>query len=87
MKPPEKCPTCEGCGRIANSDHGESWTLWERLPEASKVAVRLGLIKPIPCPTCKGSGNAPEPEGEAGPWADSAPGPDGESRPYNPEHG
>ncbi len=46
------CPKCEGCGQIANSDDGEPWSFWERLPEASNLAVRLGIVRPIPCPLC-----------------------------------
>lgn len=46
------CERCEGCGMVANSADGEPWTHWERLPEAAKVAVRLGLVRPIACPDC-----------------------------------
>lgn len=50
------CERCDGCGRIANSDDGEAWTAWQDLPPPSDLAVRMGLVKPIPCPICGGSG-------------------------------
>jgi hypothetical protein len=50
------CDKCDGCGRIANSEKGEPWTDWERLPPGSDLAVRLGIVRPIPCPDCKGTG-------------------------------
>jgi hypothetical protein len=48
----ETCQRCDGCGSIANSDSGEPWTQWERLPPGSDLAVRMGLVRPIPCPDC-----------------------------------
>jgi hypothetical protein len=56
----EPCPRCDGCGRIANSEAGEPWRVWEALPEASAVAVRLGIVKPILCPDCAGTGRRRE---------------------------
>lgn len=50
------CDRCEGSGQIANSDSGEPWPAWENLPPGSDVAVRLGIVKPIPCPDCGGKG-------------------------------
>ena len=55
-----KCERCDGCGRIDNGDEGTAWSFWESLPEASKLAVRMGLVKiqepPLPpitkCPWC-----------------------------------
>jgi len=58
MSEKTKCPRCNGCGKIANSDDGEPWTVWENLPENAKVAVRLGLVGPVTCPDCGGSGEA-----------------------------
>jgi len=51
-----KCKRCNGCGRIANSDSGEPWTAWADLPPGSDIAVRLGIVRPIPCPVCRGTG-------------------------------
>lgn len=46
------CARCDGCGLIANTEEGEPWTSWTSLPVESQVAVRLGLVAPIPCPVC-----------------------------------
>ena len=51
-----KCFKCQGCGQVANSEEQEAWTYWAELPPGSDVAVRMGLVKPIPCPSCGGSG-------------------------------
>ena len=55
-KQDSKCRRCDGCGKIANSDDGEPWTAWAELPPGSDLAVRAGIVKPIPCPSCKGTG-------------------------------
>lgn len=54
-----KCDRCDGCGQIACNEEGEKgepWSAWEELPPGSDLAVKLGLVWPIPCPTCGGSG-------------------------------
>jgi len=51
-----KCARCNGCGSIADSEQGEPWTYWAELPRGSNAAVVLGVVKPIPCPVCDGSG-------------------------------
>jgi len=56
MSEENRCDRCAGCGKIANSDSGEPWTYWEELPEESKLAVRMGIVAPIRCPACGGSG-------------------------------
>lgn len=53
-----QCHRCEGCGKIDNGDDGAPWTLWERLPPGSDLAVRLGMVRPIPCPECGGTGKS-----------------------------
>lgn len=55
-KPDDKCRRCDGCGQIANSEEGEPWTAWSHLPPGSDIAVRMGFVKPIPCPACGGTG-------------------------------
>lgn len=50
------CQRCEGCGKIANDEDGTPWTQWENLPVKNAVAVIVGIIKPIPCPQCGGTG-------------------------------
>lgn len=48
------CKKCNGEGRVANSDEQEPWSCWENLPPGADIAVRMGIVKPIPCPDCKG---------------------------------
>ncbi len=55
-----KCPKCEGCGKIATDEDGTSWSAWLELPLGSSFAVLAGLIKPITCPECGGSGRRKE---------------------------
>ena len=51
-----QCPQCDGCGKIASGDEGAPWTFWENLPLRNAVAVVAGLVKPLPCPRCRGRG-------------------------------
>lgn len=53
----DKCLRCDGCGQIADSDEGEPWSMWMALPVASAFAVLTGMVKPIQCPKCGGSGD------------------------------
>lgn len=53
------CLRCEGCGQVATSDGREPWTAWATLPPASSLAVRLGLVRPQPCPECHGAKRVP----------------------------
>ena len=57
-QPVGQCPRCDGCGQIADSEDGEPWTTWTNLPSASRIAVAIGLVKPLPCPVCGGSGES-----------------------------
>lgn len=50
------CPRCKGCGQLANSDSGEPWTDWLKLPLESALAVFIGLVRPVTCPACGGTG-------------------------------
>lgn len=52
------CERCEGCGKIANSEQGEPWTAWESLSPGEDLAVKMGVVKPLPCPSCNGLGIA-----------------------------
>lgn len=56
--PPPKCGRCDGCGRIADTEEGEPWTSWLELPLQSSAAVLMGIVNPIPCPDCGGTGGA-----------------------------
>jgi hypothetical protein len=51
-----KCPRCDGCGKISDGEHGEPWSVWMAMPLQSSAAVLFGIIKPIPCPACGGTG-------------------------------
>ncbi|MEV6879691.1 hypothetical protein [Amycolatopsis sp. NPDC051128] len=51
---PVPCPRCEGCGQLADTDDREPWTAWENLPPGSDLAVKAGLVKPVPCDQCDG---------------------------------
>lgn len=61
MSDESKCPRCESCGKIANDEDGTLWTYWASLPPGSDVAVLAGIVRPIPCPECKGSGTKEPP--------------------------
>lgn len=56
----DACKKCLGWKRVADSDDGESWKYWAELPAASAIAVTLGIVKPVECPRCKGTGKDPE---------------------------
>lgn len=47
-----ECWKCLGEGQVANSDDQEPWSAWASLPPGSDLAVRLGLVAPMPCPEC-----------------------------------
>jgi hypothetical protein len=56
---PDMCQKCLGWKRIANDDEQLSWKHWAELPPPSNIAVQLGLVFPIDCPRCRGSGKEP----------------------------
>lgn len=53
-----KCSKCDGCGKVANTDDQEPWSAWMNLPLQSSAAVVMGLVRPIDCLACKGTGKA-----------------------------
>jgi len=53
---PRQCSRCEGCGKLADTDDREPWTAWTSLPLKSSAAVLAGLVKPVPCDACGGTG-------------------------------
>ena len=57
----DKCRQCDGCGKVADTKDQEPWTAWTSLPLQSAGAVVAGLVKPIECPACGGTGEPPEP--------------------------
>lgn len=60
----EPCRRCDGCGQIASGDEGAPWSTWLNLPLQSSVAVLVGLVRPLPCPDCGGSGTFDRPDAQ-----------------------
>lgn len=58
---PNACKKCLGWKRIANDDEQTPWKYWAELPPPSNLAVQLGVVVPIECPHCQGSGVEPQP--------------------------
>lgn len=56
------CAQCLGWKRVDDGD-GASWKHWAELPAQSAIAVQLGLVKPITCPRCHGTGIEPAADG------------------------
>lgn len=56
------CPRCDGCGKLANDDEGTPWSRWLDLPLKSSIAVQMGLVRPVVCPVCGGTGQAQQSE-------------------------
>lgn len=54
-----RCQRCLGWKQVANSDEGESWKYWAELPPPSNLMVQVGLVYPLTCPRCEGSGIEP----------------------------
>lgn len=52
----DSCPRCNGCKQIADGEEGAPWWTWAQLPPPSNMAVVMGIVKPIPCPACNGTG-------------------------------
>lgn len=56
----DACKQCEGWGKVDDGDEGVSWGIWAALPPGADIAVKLGVVKPITCPRCGGTGEDPE---------------------------
>ena len=54
--PTRECPTCAGCGQVATDTDRTPWKYWLELPLHSAAAVLLGVVRPVECPECGGSG-------------------------------
>lgn len=52
---PNACQRCLGWKQVDDGGH-QSWKYWANLPSPSDIAVRMGLVRPVQCPDCKGSG-------------------------------
>lgn len=48
------CSKCGGCGKVSDTPDEDPWSVLEALPPGSDIAVRLGVVKPKPCPVCAG---------------------------------
>ena len=59
------CEQCLGWKRVDDGE-GASWKYWAELPAQSAIGIQLGLIKPVECPRCHGSGIEPGQEDEQG---------------------
>lgn len=59
LLPHYPCGKCETDGRVANDEDESPWSAWATLPVQSAAAVTLGLVFPVPCPVCKGTGIRP----------------------------
>jgi hypothetical protein len=55
----DACKQCLGWKRVDNGQ-GASWKEWLDLPTPSRIAVDAGIIKPVVCPRCGGTGKEPE---------------------------
>lgn len=53
------CTRCEGSGQVADTDDAEPWTAWTSLPPGFLLAVQLGLVGPVDCPSCHGKARVP----------------------------
>jgi hypothetical protein len=51
----DACTQCLGWKRVDSSEQ-QSWKYWAELPAQSQIAVKMGLVKPIVCPHCGGTG-------------------------------
>jgi hypothetical protein len=56
----DACPVCLGWKRVDDGDDPCSWKYWAELPEQSAIAVRMGLVRPVVCPRCGGTGQEGE---------------------------
>lgn len=54
----DACGRCLGWKMVDNGEM-QSWKHWAELPQRSAVAIQLGLVRPIECPDCKGTGREP----------------------------
>lgn len=53
-----QCQACEDSGLVADTQDREPWPAWQKLPAEAQFAVRVGLVRPIPCPECLGKPTA-----------------------------
>ena len=51
-----ECKNCLGCGKITDDGDGTPWKHWLELSIESSLAALSGLVKPLDCPVCNGTG-------------------------------
>lgn len=51
------CGRCAGCGYL--DGEGQPFKYWLELPVQSALALQMGLVRPVECDDCKGSGFQP----------------------------
>ena len=54
-----ECPRCDGCGQLADTEIHEPWTAWTpwlSLPMSRSMELMMGMVSPVDCPVCGGSG-------------------------------
>lgn len=52
----QKCLTCAGSGQVANDTDQTPWKYWAEIPFPENIAVVAGIVRPVTCPKCGGSG-------------------------------
>lgn len=57
----DACEQCLGWKMVADAGQ-ESWKYWAELPAQSRLAVAMGIVKPVLCPRCNGTGKEEEEE-------------------------
>ena len=57
------CKRCLGWKKVDEAEQ-QSWKYWAEMPEQSKIAIKVGLVKPIDCADCGGTGIQPIHQGE-----------------------
>ena len=55
----DACTQCLGWKRVDDGEQ-QSWKYWEELPFQSALAIRMGLVRPVECPHCHGTGIEPK---------------------------
>lgn len=61
---PTACRGCLGSGKVANDDEGAPWPVWEAMVPPTNIAVSLGLVQPVKCERCGGTGRSDRPDGD-----------------------
>lgn len=53
---PGACQFCWGSGKVTDGDDPEPWPIWAALRGPASAAVTLGIVYPVNCPKCEGTG-------------------------------